>query len=129
MSTVAKERKVSQSAPSKIDSIVKQLFLPMLVMPTPSHTSFQAEDCEELLLRQVAQDRPGALGSEQAFVEYMVVLYRRFQASREELREFGMHCRSEMEMEDDEGSREGCCPFGQPGAHLNVVPLQVGLQG
>ena len=56
MSTGAKERKVSQSAPSKIDSIVKQLFLPMLVMPTPSHTSFQAEDCEELLLRQVAQE-------------------------------------------------------------------------
>jgi hypothetical protein len=82
MSTAAKERKVSQSAPSKIDCIVHQLFLPMLVMPTPSHTSFEVDDGEELLLQQLAQGRPCALGSEEAFVEYMVVLYRRFQSAQ-----------------------------------------------
>ena len=103
MSTAAKERKVSQSAPSKIDSIVKQLFLPMLVMPTPSHTSFQAEDGEDLLLRQVAQDRPGAMDSERTFVEYMVGLYRRFQAGKEV-------------------SLEGGGALGEPGAHLGPVP-------
>ena len=66
MSVVAKERKISQSAPSKIDSIVRQLFVPMLSMPTPSHTSFLMEDCEEALLRQVAQDKPDSTGSEDA---------------------------------------------------------------
>lgn len=114
MSTAAKERKVSQSAPSKIDSIVKQLFLPMLVMPTPSHTSFQAEDSEDVLLRQVAQDRPGALDSERAFVEYMVGLYRRFQAGKEGA---------------SVASLEGGCAPGHPGAHLGPVPPQVALEG
>lgn len=107
MSTVVKERKVSQSAPSKIDSIVKQLFLPMLVMPTPAHTSFQAEDGEELVLRQVAQDRPGALENEQAFVDYMVVLYRRFQSGG--------------------GSAHSGAP-GEPGAHVGAVSPEVDLQ-
>ena len=80
MSVTAKERKISQSAPSKIDSIVRQLFIPMLSMPTPSHTSFLVEDCEEALLRQVAQDKPDSLGSEAAFIECMVQLYRKFQS-------------------------------------------------
>jgi hypothetical protein len=76
MSSV-KERKVSQSASCKIDCIIKQLFLPMLGMTTPEKTSFQAE--EDTILRQVAEECPSALGSEQDFVEYMVVLYRKFQ--------------------------------------------------
>ena len=79
MSTVSKERKVSQSASSKIDSIVCQLFLPMLGMLTPEMTSFQPEDSEEALVRQVAAERPGVMGSEADFIEYMVQLYRRFQ--------------------------------------------------
>jgi hypothetical protein len=79
MSAPAKERKISQSAPSKIDSIVRQLFVPMLGMPTPPHTSFVPEDCEEALLRQVAQDKPESMGSEDTFIECMVQLYRKFQ--------------------------------------------------
>jgi hypothetical protein len=122
MSTAVKERKVSQSAPSKIDSIIKQLFLPMLVMPTPRHTSFQAEGSEDLLLRQVAQDRPGALESEQAFVDYMVVLYRRFQASKEDLAR-------EMELDEAGPSRDGCGAPGQPDGHLGAVPPELGLDG
>lgn len=78
MSAVPKERKVSQSASCKIDNIVKQLFLPMLTMPTPDHTSFQPEDAEEGLIRQVAQERPAVMGSEGTFVDYMVQLYRKF---------------------------------------------------
>lgn len=74
-----KERKVSQSASCKIDSIVRQLFLPMLGMPTPERTSFLAEDMEDQLLRQVAQERPGVLATEVEFVDYMVLLYRKFQ--------------------------------------------------
>lgn len=74
-----KERKVSQSASCKIDSIIRQLFLPMLGMPTPERTSFLAEDAEDQLLRQVAQERPAALSTESDFVDYMVVLYRKFQ--------------------------------------------------
>ena len=73
-----KERKTSQSASSKIDSIVRQLFLPMLCMPAPPQTSFLPEDADDAILRQVAQDRPGALASEADFVEYMVGLYRKF---------------------------------------------------
>lgn len=80
MSTVPKERKVSQSASCKIDNIVKQLFLPMLTMPTPSRTSFQPEDAEEGLVRQVAREQPSAMDSEGSFVDYMVQLYRRFHA-------------------------------------------------
>ena len=79
MSTASKERKVSQSAPSKIDSVVRQLFLPMLTMPTPEYTSFQPDDNEQRVIRQVAQDSPEALGSEEAFVRHMVGLYRKFQ--------------------------------------------------
>ena len=71
-----KERKVSQSASCKIDSIIKQLFLPMLSMPTPEKTSFQPDD--DTLIRQVAEDCPSALASEADFVDYMVVLYRKF---------------------------------------------------
>ena len=73
-----KERKTSQSASSKIDSIVRQLFLPMLCMPAPPQTSFLPEDADDAILRQVAQERPGALASEADFVEYMVGLYRKF---------------------------------------------------
>ncbi len=75
----SKERKVSQSASCKIDSIIKQLFLPMLGMPTPERTSFLAEDAEDQLLRQVAQERPETLATESDFVDYMVLLYRKFQ--------------------------------------------------
>ena len=75
-----KERKVSQSASCKIDSIVRQLFLPMLDMPTPDHTSFLPEDAEDQLLRQVAQQRPAALATELDFVNCMVLLYRKFQS-------------------------------------------------
>ena len=72
-----KERKVSQSASCKIDSIIKQLFLPMLGMPTPEKTSFQPDD--DTLIRQVAEECPAALATETDFVDYMVVLYRKFQ--------------------------------------------------
>jgi hypothetical protein len=78
-SIAVKERKVSQSASCKIDSIVRQLFLPMLGMPTPERTSFLAEDVEDQLLRQVAQEKPEVLATEVDFVDYMVVLYRKFQ--------------------------------------------------
>lgn len=73
-----KERKVSQSASSKIDSIIRQLFLPMLGMLTPSHTSFQQEGGDAAILKQVADEHPEALGSEADFVQYMVGLYRKF---------------------------------------------------
>lgn len=79
LSPAIKERKISQSASSKIDSIIKQLFLPMLGMPTPERTSFLPEDSEDQLLRQVAQEKPSALASEMDFVDYMVLLYRKFQ--------------------------------------------------
>jgi hypothetical protein len=78
-STSVKERKVSQSASSKIDSIIRQLFVPMLCMPTPERTSFMAEDTEDQILRQVAQECPTALATESGFVEYMLLLYRKFQ--------------------------------------------------
>jgi len=76
-----KERKVSQSASSKIDSIIRQLFLPMLTMPTPPHTSFLPESSDALLLRQVADDHPEAVATESEFVRHMVDLYRRFSSS------------------------------------------------
>ena len=79
LSPAIKERKTSQSASSKIDSIIKQLFLPMLNMPTPERTSFLPEDSEDQLLRQVAQEKPEALTSETEFVDYMVLLYHKFQ--------------------------------------------------
>ena len=84
-SASVKERKVSQSASCKIDSIIRQLFLPMLSMPTPERTSFLPEDSEDHLLRQVAQERPCALATESDFVDYMVVLYRRYQAQSQDL--------------------------------------------
>ena len=77
----AKERKVSQSASSKIDSIVRQLFLPMLTMPTPPHTSFLPESTDTLILKQVTDDSPGAVATESDFVLYMVDLYRRFSST------------------------------------------------
>jgi hypothetical protein len=80
MSVSVKERKISQSAPSKIDSIVRQLFVPMLGMSTPAYTSFMPEDCEETLLRQVSHEKPDSMGSEAAFIECMVQLYRKFQS-------------------------------------------------
>jgi hypothetical protein len=82
LSPAIKERKTSQSASSKIDSIIKQLFLPMLNMPTPERTSFLPEDSEDQLLRQVAQEKPEALTSETEFVDYMVLLYRKFQKDK-----------------------------------------------
>lgn len=78
-SPAIKERKVSLSASCKIDNIIRQLFLPMLSMPTPERTSFLAEDADDQLLRQVAHEKPGVLASEVAFVDYMVLLYRKFQ--------------------------------------------------
>lgn len=75
-----KERKVSQSASSKIDSVVRQLFLPMLGMRTPDFTSFSPEDADDALLRQVAESRPEALRSEEEFLACMLGLYRKFQA-------------------------------------------------
>ena len=83
MSVNVKERKISQSAPSKIDSIVRQLFVPMLGMPTPAYTSFAPEDFEETLVRQVAQDKPVAMESEAAFIDCMVQLYRKFQSGQD----------------------------------------------
>ena len=80
MSSEVKERKVSQSAPSKIDSIVRQLFLPMLNIPTPEYTSFLLEDSDDLLVYRIARDKPDVVGSEAAFIEYMVGLYQKFQA-------------------------------------------------
>lgn len=80
MSTIPKERKVSPSASCKIDAIVKQLFVPMLGMPTPTYTSFQPEDTEDVLVRHVAQEHPNAMSSETSFVDYMVQLYRKFHA-------------------------------------------------
>ncbi len=74
-----KERKVSQSASCKIDNIIRQLFLPMLGMPTPERTSFLEEDAGDQMMRQVAQEHPGALATESDFVDYMVLLYRKFQ--------------------------------------------------
>ena len=79
--TTVKERKISQSASCKIDSIIRQLFLPMLNMPTPERTSFLAEDCEDQLLRQVARDHPSVLATESEFVDYMVLLYKKFQVN------------------------------------------------
>ena len=76
-----KERKCSQSASCKIDSIVRQLFMPMLSMPTPSHTSFLAEDSEDSIVRQVSEENPSSMSSEADFVSYMVVLYRKFQGN------------------------------------------------
>jgi hypothetical protein len=74
-----KERKVSQSASSKIDSIIRQLFLPMIGMSMPERTSFMPEDAEDQIMRQVARERPSALTTESDFVDYMVLLYRKFQ--------------------------------------------------
>jgi hypothetical protein len=74
-----KELKVTQSASSKIDSIVRQLFLPMLCMPTPERTSFLAEDTDDQILHQVAQERPGSLDTESNFVDYIVLIYQKFQ--------------------------------------------------
>ena len=79
MSNVIKERKLSQSASCKIDTVVQQLFLPMLQMTTPSHTSFQPEDSDDALMRQISQEKPEAVKTEEIFVEYMVELYRKFQ--------------------------------------------------
>jgi hypothetical protein len=83
MSSEVKERKVSQSAPSKIDSIVRQLFLPMLSIPTPEYTSFLLEDGEDMLVYRIARDKPNVVGSEAEFIEYMLGLYQKFQAQFE----------------------------------------------
>ena len=108
MSVVVKERKVSQSAPSKIDSIVRQLFIPMLGMPTPPYTSFVPEDCEDVLLRQVAQDRPDSMVSEAAFIESMVQLYRKFQTHSV--------CPSAAESAPDASLPAACVPAVSDGA-------------
>jgi len=77
LQTPVKERKVLQSASSKIDSIIHQLFIPMLGMPTPCYTSF-VQESDTSLLRQVADEHPEVLESEAEFVQYMVGLYRKF---------------------------------------------------
>ena len=87
MSTVVKERKVSPSASCKIENIIKQLFLPMLKMPTPGFTSFQAEDHEDLVIKAISNDKPEAMRTEESFVDYMVTLYRKF--NQENLRLLG----------------------------------------
>ena len=82
-----KERKISQSASSKIDSIIRQLFLPMLSMQLPESTSFTALDedaeceAEDIILQQVTKKNPTAMNSQGEFVAYMVQLYQRFQLS------------------------------------------------
>ena len=80
-----KERKVSQSASSKIDSIIRQLFLPMLSMPLPESTCFTSleEDAEpeDIIMQQVTKKNPSAMSSEGEFVAYMVKLYQSFQQS------------------------------------------------
>jgi hypothetical protein len=69
-----KERKVSQSASSKIDSIIRQLFLPMLSMPLPESTCFTSleEDAEpeDIIMQQVTKKNPSAMSSEGEFVAY-----------------------------------------------------------
>ena len=90
-----KERKVSQSASSKIDSIIRQLFLPMISMPTPERTSFLPEEAEDSILHRVTRENPSAMASETSFVDYMVLLYRKFQ------RENGAHCQgNDTELND-----------------------------
>ena len=85
-----KERKISQSASCKIDSIIRQLFIPMLSMPLPESTWFSSLDApedpasiESLFMQQIAKENPSAVSSEKDFVEYMVQLYQRFQLSEE----------------------------------------------
>jgi hypothetical protein len=109
-STAVKERKVSQSASCKIDSIIRQLFLPMLSMPTPERTSFLAEDAEDQLLRQVAQERPGILATETEFVDYMVILYRKFQreSHASDSVSFGMTERKQSVSTADEVAVDSC---------------------
>ena len=87
MSTVVKERKVSPSASCKIENIIKQLFLPMLNMPTPSFTSFQAEDHEDLVIKAISNYKPEVMRTEDCFIDYMVTLYRKF--NQENLRVLG----------------------------------------
>ncbi len=53
----------------------------MLNMPTPERTSFLAEDSEDQLLHQVARDHPCVLATESEFVDYMVLLYKKFQVN------------------------------------------------
>ena len=47
---------------------------------TQEFTSFVPEDLDDELLRQVAESKPGVLQSEEEFVQYMLALYRKFQA-------------------------------------------------
>ena len=53
-------------------------------MPTPEKTSFQPDD--DTLIRQVAEECPAALACETDFVDYMVVLYRKFQKDEKSVR-------------------------------------------
>ena len=81
--TPVKERKVSLSASCKIDSIIRQLFLPMLSMQLPESTCFTTSDedecVESIIMQQVSRKNPTAMNSEGEFVAYMVQLYQRFQ--------------------------------------------------
>ncbi len=74
-----KEQKVTQSASSKIDNIVRQLYLPMLCMPTPERTSFLTEDAvvDNPILDRISHENPEALATESNFMDYVALLYNR----------------------------------------------------
>ena len=55
-----------------------KLKIPSMLLAEKLRTQFLPEDADDAILRQVAQERPGALASEADFVEYMVGLYRKF---------------------------------------------------
>lgn len=87
MSSLPRERKTSQSASSKIDNIIKQLFIPMLTMSVPQFTSFQPDELEVGLIHQVAQSKPSAMDTESSFVDYMVHLYKKFYCQEDAMKE------------------------------------------
>ena len=78
MPAAVKERKSSQSASSKIDNIIKQLFLPMLNMSPPSRTSFLPEDTEGRFMRHLGNEHPDIMEKESLFVDHMLTLYRKY---------------------------------------------------
>jgi len=118
VSPCVKERKVSQSASCKIDCIIRQLFVPMLRMSTPDRTSFLAD--EDAVMRQLAEECPTALASEADFVEYMLVLYRRF---HRESQQDGSSNFSSLK----DSSKQAVSPLC-PLASEAGVGLQVGVQ-
>lgn len=119
-SPCVKERKVSQSASCKIDCIIKQLFVPMLSMPTPDRTSFLAD--EDAVMRQLTEECPAALASEADFVEYMLVLYRRFHKGKEGVNNFDSNFNSSND------SSKQAVSLLRPLAGEAGVGVQVGVQ-